>query len=145
MTERDPTSGELAIKLDNITTMLRDMREAMATKEFVNTKFDAYNDRVGRLEADVKELNQISTAAHISLEAESKTRHGAAEALARNLHTEVNSRIDALEGEQKAQEQTIKAQRNGRAQAITISLLGAFLAVVGSIVASGVIRSLFPG
>lgn len=121
------------------------MREAMATKEFVNTKFDAYNDRVGRLEADVKEASQISTAAHVSLEAESKSRHGAAEALARNLHTEVNSRIDALEGEQKAQEQTIKAQRNGRAQAITISLLGAFLAVVGSIVASGVIRSLFPG
>lgn len=145
MTERDPTSGELAIKLDNITTMLRDMRDAMATKEFVNTKFDAYNDRVGRLEGDVKEWVDTSTKAHTSLEAESKSRHGAAEALARNLHTEVNSRIDALEGEQKEQEKTIKAQRNGRAQAITISVLGALLALIGSVVANGIIQGLFPG
>jgi len=142
--DRDPTPGELFIMFSQIVDTLKDMRETMATKEFVNAKFDSYNDRVRRLEDDVKAWISTSTEAHVTLAADSKARHEQAEtdSIARNV--QVNGRIDKIEKDQKEQETTIKAQRNGRAQAITISIIGAVLAVFGSVFAQAITRTLFP-
>jgi len=144
MPDRDPTPGELRIMFSNIIDSLRDVKDTMATKEFVNTKFDSYNDRVSRTEADVKDWIRTSTAAHVKLEAD---RISGDTALGVEIKDSVKvalDRIDSLEADLKEQEKTLKAQRNGRAQAVTIAILGSILSVVGSIIASGVIRGLFP-
>jgi hypothetical protein len=144
MPDRDPTPGELRIMFSNILDSLRDVKETMATKEFVNAKFDGYNDRVARLEVDVKDLSASSSAAHVKLDAESQAR-------AANMHTEidakiliVNNRIDALEAEQKAQEGIIKANRNSRVTGITIAVVGSVLSLIVGIIVNVVIRGLFP-
>lgn len=144
MPESGPTPRELHIMFSNIIDSLKDVKDTMATKEFVNIKFDSYNDRVARTELDVKEWIRTSTAAHVKLEADRIAGD-------QNLNVEIDKsvkvvadRIDQLEADLKEQEKVIKAQRNGRAQAITFAILGAILSVVGSVVASGVIRGLFP-
>lgn len=144
MVDRDPTPGELQIMLKNINEALRDLKNVVATKEFVNAKFDSYNDRVSRLESDVKDWIQTSTAAHVSLDAQSQQRQ---DQIRTEIDTKVGAvslRIDQIEADQREQERALKAQRNGRAQAITIAVLGSILSVVGSVIASGVIRGLFP-
>jgi hypothetical protein len=139
-----PTNGELAIQLRYMTDLIEKMDTKMATKEFVNQKFEANNERVARVETDVKEWIQTSTAEHVRLDQEMQKQHD-------NLLSEldkrvgvVNGRIDNIEAEQKSQEQALKAQRNARAQGITVAIIGAILSVVGSVIASGVIRALFP-
>jgi hypothetical protein len=144
MPERDPTPGELRIMFSNIIDSLRDVKDTMATKEFVNTKFDSYNDRVSRTEADVKEWIRTSTAAHVKLEADRISGDIALSGEIKESVKAVADKIEALEADLKEQEKTLKAQRNGRAQAVTIAILGSILSVVGSIIASGVIRGLFP-
>jgi hypothetical protein len=128
----------------NIIDSLRDVKDTMATKEFVNTKFDSYNDRVSRTEADVKEWIRTSTAAHVKLEADRISGDIALSGEIKESVKAVADKIEALEADLKEQEKTLKAQRNGRAQAVTIAILGSILSVVGSIIASGVIRGLFP-
>jgi hypothetical protein len=118
MPESGPTPRELHIMFSNIIDSLKDVKDTMATKEFVNIKFDSYNDRI----AGDQNLN-------VEIDKSVKV---------------VADRIDQLEADLKEQEKVIKAQRNGRAQAITFAILGAILSVVGSVVASGVIRGLFP-
>lgn len=148
MPDRDPTNGELQLQLNYMTTLIEKMGNEMATKEFVNQKFEANNERVARVERDVKEWIQTSTAAHVQLDQESQKRdenlRHELDKRVGALDSQVNGRIDAIEAEQKSQEQALKAQRNGRAQAITVAIVGALLSVIGSIVASGVIRGLFP-
>lgn len=144
MPDRDPTLGELRIMFSNIMDSLRDVRDTMATKEFVNTKFDAYNDRVNRLEADFKEWRDTSIAEHVRIDAESNAQNDKIrDEIARQVGT-VQGNLNTVVEEQKAQQEALKSQRNGRAQAVTIAILGSILSVVGSVIASGLIRGLFP-
>lgn len=144
MPDRDLTTGELAIMLDNILAAVKDLKDTVATKEFVNAKFDSQNDRVSRLENDVKDWTKTSTAAHVKLDSDSQARLEEAHTYADKQIANVSARVDALEAEQHAQEQTLKQQRNQRAQAITIAVIGSILSVVGSVIATAIIRGLFP-
>lgn len=143
MPDRDPTPGELRIMFGNIIESLKDVKESMATKEFVNTKLDGYSDRVGRLEEDVKEWIRTSSEAHVKLDADSKARHDVAENDFKAGNAQINSRIDTLESDQKAQEAALKQQRNGRVQAIGISVLGVCLSIIGSVVSASILRGIF--
>lgn len=140
MTERDPTSGELKIMFQSILTGLAEVKETMATKEFVNAKFDGYNDRVSRLERDQKEWTQVSTAAHVELDKDSKARHAQTEADLEALDTKIHTRIDkvkleletkvkAVVDEQKADQKEIKNVRNGR----VTSWIGIGIAWLGTV------------
>jgi len=124
MADRDPTTGELAVLLNQILVQLKDV----ATKEFVETKFGAFNDRVARLERDQQEWTKTSTAAHVELDKDSKARHAETEAAIDALELKLHSRIDKtkteLEGkvknladEQKSDQKEIKSVRNSRVTA----------------------------
>lgn len=139
-----PTNGELAVQLRYMTDLIEKMDNKMATKEFVNQKFEANNERVARVENDVKEWIQSSTAEHVRLDQEMQKQHDNIIGEIDKRVGQVSVRIDNLEAEQKSQEQALKAQRNARAQGITVAIIGAILSVVGSVIASGVIRALFP-
>jgi hypothetical protein len=121
VSDRDPTTGELAVMLDQILRQLGNV----ATKEFVQTKFDAFNDRVARLEADQKEWTKVSTAAHVELDRDSKARHQESIAATDALEIKMNTRIDLAKAEAAAQfakihddqvagEKEVKAVRNSR-------------------------------
>ena len=72
---KDYTTGELAVLLNTILDNVKDIRNDMLTKGEFNTWREGLNDRLVRLEDDHKEWVRESTAAHISLEKDSKARH----------------------------------------------------------------------
>lgn len=136
MVDRDPTTGELAVLLEQILSRLADV----ATKEFVQTRFDAFNDRVARLELDQKEWTKVSTAAHVELDRDSKARHAETKAAMESLevrlraamerkHGEANARIETIVTEQKADQKDLKSVRNSRVTA----WIGIGLAWLGSL------------
>jgi len=113
---------------DNLLKGIDDIGKRMATQEFVNAKFDAFHDRVKRLEEDQKEWTRVSTEAHVSLDKDSKARHAETqadlEALDVKLHAridkvkiELQSQIKTVTDEQKADQKDIKTVRNGRVTA----------------------------
>lgn len=124
----DPTPGELRIMFDNLLSLLGEIKGSMATKDFVNAKFDAYHDRMSRLEVDLKEWIRTSTEAHVALDKDSKARHAETQAEMEALEVKVfaridkvkaesNTRIDGIVNEQRASEKQIKAVWNGRVTA----------------------------
>jgi len=136
MADRDPTTGELAVLLNQILAQLKDV----ATKEFVETKFGAFNDRVARLERDQQEWTKTSTAAHVELDKDSKARHQETESEIDKLKLELHARIDkvktefqtsvqAIVSEQREDQKEIKSVRNGR---IT-SWIGIGIAWIGTV------------
>lgn len=125
MAADDPTPGELRIMIGNVLSLLGDIREQMATKEFVNAKFDAFRDRMNRLEQDHKDWVRTSTEAHVALDRDSKARHAETETDLKALElkvfaaldkqkTTLAARIDGITDEQKAGERELKQVRNGR-------------------------------
>lgn len=144
MTDRDPTPGELRIMFNNILDNIREVKESMATKDFVNGRFETYNDRLTRLEHDLRDQIGTSSAEYVRLDKDT-------EALEEAMRTEIVkvrdlsfARSDAIELELKQQEQALRTQRNGRAQAIAFAILGAILSVVGSVLATTIVRGIFP-
>lgn len=124
----DPTPGELRIMFENLLTVLGEIRSQMATKEFVNAKFDAFHDRVTRLEQDQKDWTKVSTEAHVSLDKDSRARHAETQADLEALDVKVHARIDkvkndlqlqvkAITDEQKADQKELKQVRNSRVTA----------------------------
>lgn len=124
----DPTPGELRIMFDNLLKGIDDIGKRMATQEFVNAKFDAFHDRVKRLEEDQKEWTKVSTEAHVSLDRDSKARHAETQAdldaLDAKLHArldkvkvELGGRIDGIVTEQRSSEKELKSVRNNRVTA----------------------------
>lgn len=55
MPEQDPTTRELYIMLSSILDTLKDMRENMTTRDFVDAKFATFDVRMERLESDIEE------------------------------------------------------------------------------------------
>lgn len=121
----DPTPGELRIMFDNMLKGIDDIGKRMATQEFVNAKFDAFHDRVKRLEEDQKEWTKVSTEAHVSLDRDSKARHAETQADLEALDVKIHGRIDKVKlelqqqvktvtDEQKADQKELKSVRNTR-------------------------------
>lgn len=126
----EPTSGELKIMLDHILSAIKDMKETVATKEFVNAKFESFNDRVARVESDVKEWITSSTAAHVELDKDSKARH----AEVRNEIESVRTKLEVdIKGIRDQQDNDQKELRQVRTQRVNILLVAA-LGVVGNLV-----------
>lgn len=98
----------------NLLTGLDDIKSRMATQEFVNAKFDAFHDRVKRLEDDQKEWTKVSTEAHVSLDKDSRARHAETQADLESLEVKFNTRVDKIVDEQRASEKQVKAVWNGR-------------------------------
>jgi hypothetical protein len=121
----DPTPGELRLMIANVVDLLGDIKKDMATKEFVEAKFDAFRDRMNRLEEDHKDWVRTSTEAHVALDRDSKARHAETEKDLQALEvkvfaaldkqkTSLGSRIDGITDEQRTGERELKQVRNGR-------------------------------
>lgn len=136
MVDRDPTTGELAVLLERILIQLGDV----ATKEFVQTKFDGFNDRVKRLEQDHTAWVRTSTEAHVELDRDSKARHAETKsemiqlearlrAAMEKKHAESTAAIAEVVTDQKADQKDLKSVRNSRVTA----WIGIGLAWLGSL------------
>lgn len=138
--DRDPTPGELRIMFETIMSSLREVKETMATKEFVNAKFDTYNERMGRLESDLKkwELETSKNQADLRQEVIDKLRDHREDTIAE--HAELHTRIDEIESA-KAE---IDKQKRARTVSITLAVVAASLSLVVSIVSAVVINTLIP-
>lgn len=138
--DRDPTPGELRIMFETIMSSLREVKETMATKEFVNAKFDTYNERMGRLESDLKKWEVESSKNQSALRQEmlNSIRDYKEENIAE--HVELHARIDNIESAKLE----IEKQKRSRTVAITLSMVGAGLSLLVSIISAVVINSLIP-
>lgn len=127
---RDPTSGELHIMFNHIIESLKEVRDTMATKEFVNTKFDSYNDRVSRIERDQKEWIQTATATHVELDKDSKARHAETRTEMEALEVKLGAEIKSIKDQQTTDQKEIKQVRTARINLIIV----AALSVVGNLI-----------
>lgn len=128
--DRDPTPGELRIMFSNIIDALREVKDTMATKEFVNAKFEGSSDRITRVEADLKELSRLTAEAHVELDRDSKERHAESKASFAAMEISHMSRVDLIEGQQKEDQTEIKQVRNGRMNLLIV----AALSIVGNLI-----------
>jgi hypothetical protein len=108
MPEQDPTTRELYIMLSSILDTLKDMRENMSTRDFVDAKFSAFDARMARLESDI---------------AESK---GDVE----SVETLMNRRLDTLEEQRQLD---LKQRIQIKSARINIMLVAA-LSIVGNLI-----------
>lgn len=138
--DRDPTPGELRIMFENIMAALRDVKDTMATKEFVNAKFDSHNERMSRLEEDVKGWVLESTKLIANLKSDMVERIREVEKDSDLEHKELNERISAIITEKTEAERSKKT----RTIAVTLALIGAGLSLIVSIVQQIIISRLLP-
>jgi hypothetical protein len=138
--DRDPTAGELRIMFENIMAALRDVKETMATKEFVNTKFDNYNERMVRLEEDVRVWISNATTANAEIKEDTHRRIDEVKADLVSETDELHKRIDEIVSEKTDSEKSKKA----RTVAITLAIVGAGLSLAVSIVSAIIINTLIP-
>ena len=106
--EQDPTTRELYIMLSSILDTLKDMRENMSTRDFVDAKFSAFDARMQRLESDIEE---------------SKGDVESVEGL-------MNRRLDTLEEQRQSDMKQITQIKTAR---INIMLVAA-LSIVGNLI-----------
>ncbi len=114
----------------SILESLRDVKETMATKEFVNAKFEGSNDRVARLEADVKEVSRTSAAAHVELDRDSKARHSDVRQEVDALESKVDQELKAIKSQQSDDQKELRQVRSGRINLLIV----AALSVVGNLI-----------
>jgi phage-related minor tail protein len=141
MVDREPTTGELAVKLDLVLSNLAVVTENMVTKDVFETWRQGNNDRIQRSEDTLREWIKTSTEAHVALDKDSRARHqeSAAElakandAIRAKIDKEItvqNTRWENLEKERKSEEKDLKAARRS---SINIWIVAA-LAVAGNII-----------
>jgi hypothetical protein len=138
--DRDPTPGELRIMFETIMSSLREVKETMATKEFVNAKFDTYNERMGRLESDLKKWELESSKSQSNLRQELLNNIRDHKQDNTEEHADLHTRINEIE----AAKLELDKHKRSRTLAITLSMVGAGLSLLVSIISAVVINSLIP-
>ena len=136
----EPTPGQTGIILQNIYDTLQDVKKNMATREFVDTKFGSFNDRVTRLEDDVKKLGEEQTRGTQELKDMITDRVNQVIADFDEEKAELNKRIDDILGDKEEGEKSRKARTVG----VYMAILGAGLSLVISIASAIIINSLTP-
>lgn len=133
MAGRDLTTGELEVKLDAIMEQLTSMSKVIVTRDLFDTWRDGNNDRLTRLEGDVRRWIETSTGAHVELDKDSKARHTESESHIRELRTEMESRFQQNEDKAFKIEQDQKAQRSGRWFSVGLAVLVSILGVISTL------------
>lgn len=136
----EPTPGQTGIILQNIYDTLQDVKKNMATREFVDTKFGSFNDRVTRLEDDVKKLGEEQTRGTQELKDMITDRVNQVIADFDEEKAELNKRIDDILGDKEEGEKSRKSRTVG----VYMAILGAGLSLVISIASAIIINSLTP-
>lgn len=136
----EPTPGQTGIILQNIYETLQDVKKNMATREFVDTKFGSFNDRVTRLEDDVKKLGEEQTRGTQELKDMITDRVNQVIADFDEEKAELNKRIDDI---LEDKEEGVKS-RKARTVGVYMAILGAGLSLIISIASAIIINSLTP-
>jgi hypothetical protein len=112
----------------------------MATREFVDTKFGGFNDRVNRLEADMKKLSDDNTRNTRELKTMITDRINQVIADFDEESAEINRRIDEIIEDKSETDK----QRRTRNIGIFMAILGATLSLIVSIASAIIISNLNP-
>jgi hypothetical protein len=134
-----PTPGETKLVLDSILETLRQVKSEMATKDFVDNKFGSFNDRVQRIETDVRKIHENSARSTQELKNMITERINQVIADFDEESDLINSRIDNIIGNQ---EETIK-QRRTRALSIYMAVFGALLSLIVSLTTAFIVNGVF--
>lgn len=140
MFPEEPTPGQTGVILQSIYETLQDVKKNMATREFVDTKFGSFNDRVTRLEDDVKRLGEEQTRNTQELKDMITDRVNQVIADFDEEKDELNRRIDDIIGD-KAE---IEKSRKSRTVGVYMAILGAGLSLLVSIATAIIVNSLTP-
>lgn len=140
MFPEEPTPGQTGVILQNIYDTLQEVKSTMATREFVDTKFGTFNDRVTRLEGDMKKLSDDHARGTRELKNMITDRINQVIADFDEESAELNRRIDEI---LEDKEEDAK-QRKTRSIGIIMAILGAGLSLIVSIVSAIIISNLNP-
>ena len=140
MFPEEPTPGQTGVILQNIYDTLREVKSTMATREFVDTKFGTFNDRVTRLEGDMKKLSDDHARGNRELKNMITDRINQVIADFDEESAELNRRIDEI---LEDKEEDAK-QRKTRSIGIIMAILGAGLSLIVSIASAIIISNINP-
>jgi septal ring factor EnvC (AmiA/AmiB activator) len=140
MFPEEPTPGQTGVILQSIYDTLQDVKKNMATREFVDTKFGSFNDRVTRLEDDVKKLGEEQNKNTQELKDMITDRVNQVIADFDEEKSELNRRIDDIIGERSELEKSKRA----RNISITLAIIAASLSLIVSVVSAVIVNSLIP-
>lgn len=136
----EPTPGQTGVILQNIYETLQEVKQTMATRDFVDAKFGSFNDRVTRLEDDVKKLGEEQTKSTQELKTMITDRVSQVIADLDEEKLELNQRIDSIIGEKAEAERS----RRARTISITLAVIAAGLSLVVSVVSAIIVNTLTP-
>jgi ribosome-associated translation inhibitor RaiA len=140
MFPEEPTPGQTGVILQNIYNTLQEVKLGMATREFVNTKFDGFSDRVERLEAD---LNRVALEQAKSIQELKNMVTDRINQVILDLNEEnkeLHLRIDDILDEKEESERSKKT----RSIAVTLALIGAGLSLLVSVIQQLIISRIIP-
>lgn len=133
-----PTPGETKLVLDTILETLREVKSKMATKDFVDSKFTSFNDRVERIESDVKKIHEDSTRSTGELKKMITDRINQVIADFDEESVIINTRIDQII---ESKEETEKEKR-ARVVYVYMAVLGAILSLIVSVTTAAIVSGL---
>lgn len=134
-----PTPGETKLVLDSILETLHQVKSEMATKDFVDNKFGLFNDRVQRIETDVRQMNENSTRSTQELKNMITERINQVIADFDEESESINSRIDnIIEGQQETQK-----QKKTRVLSVYMAVFGALLSLIVSLTTAFIVNGIF--
>jgi len=133
-----PTPGETKLVLDTILETLREVKSKMATKDFVDSKFTSFNDRVERIESDVKKIHEDSTRSTGELKKMITDRINQVIADFDEESVIINTRIDQII---ESKEETEKEKR-ARIVYVYMAVLGAILSLIVSVTTAAIVSGL---
>lgn len=146
-----PTTGELAVKLDLVLEQLTELSRSVMTKDVFDTWRQGNNDRIQRSEDALREWVKTSTEAHVSLDRDSKARHAETIALVEKevamIHVnldKVNARVDdsnektslkfkERDKQREEDEKTLKSAKNTRVNLWIAAGLSFILSITASV------------
>lgn len=133
-----PTPGETKLVLDTILETLREVKSKMATKDFVDSKFTSFNDRVDRIETDVKKIHQDSTRSTGELKKMITERINQVIADFDEESVIINTRIDQII---ESKEETEK-EKKARIIYVYMAVFGAVLSLIVSVTTAALVNGL---
>jgi uncharacterized protein (UPF0335 family) len=133
-----PTPGETKLVLDTILETLREVKSKMATKDFVDSKFTSFNDRVERIESDVKKIHQDSTRSTGELKKMITDRINQVIADFDEESVIINTRIDQIL-ESKAE---TEKEKRARLIYVYMAVFGAVLSLIVSVTTAALVNGL---
>lgn len=136
----EPTPGETKLVLDSILETLRDVKSDMATKEFVSNKFTVFNDRVERIETDMKKLSADTVRATDELKVMITDRINQVISDFDEEQLELHKRIDDI----VMTKEEMDKQRRARSVGVYMAILGAGLSLLVSIATAIIVNTLTP-